>query len=298
MYKTLIALASFGALAACAPATTPDETSIEQTAPAAKAAFGEFGLDLETVAQDTAPGDDFFRHVNGVWLDTFEIPADKSRYGVFTLLSDRSEAQVRAIIEDTAAAAPDPGSLEGMIANYYNAFMAESVIEDKGLAPLAPYLERIENANTREDLAALFAANGYIAPFGGWVDIDSKQTDRYIFYVTQAGLGLPDRSYYLDDNERFAEIRGQYVDFLETMLGFAGYEDPRVAAERVMALETQMAEIHWDRAKRRDRDLTYNLTSREDFAALATDFPIETMLVELGLGDQSEFVLREKDAIA
>jgi putative endopeptidase len=171
--------------------------------------------------------------------------------------------------------------------------MDTSGIEAAGLAPATPYLSKIEGLSSREDLAKLFAATGYSSPIAGWVDVDSKQTDQYIFYVTQSGLGIGDRDYYLTDSEKNLEIRAAYKTMLASLLTEAGYDDPEAAADRVIALETRMAEAHWDRAAGRNRNLTYNKMTRAELEALAGDFPLATMLMDLGLNGEDEFVVRQ-----
>ncbi|MEO1569170.1 MAG: M13 family metallopeptidase, partial [Pseudomonadota bacterium] len=137
------------------------------------------------------------------------------------------------------------------------------------------------------------AANGFAAPVGGWVDIDSKNTDSYIFYFTQAGLGIGDRDYYLKDDEKNLDIREAYRAYVEFLLSEAGYEDAAAAADQVLALETEIAEVHWDRTVGRNRDLTYNKLSRDELIALSGDFPTVRLLDGLGLGQQESFIVRQ-----
>ncbi|MAK62966.1 MAG: zinc metalloprotease [Ponticaulis sp.] len=289
-------------VAGCQPSTETDvqadatpEATPTQTADASSGSpeFGTFGIDLSYIDEATAPGDDFNRYFSGKWLDTFEIPADKTRFGVFDKLAEGAETQVHEIIEDTAAAEPALDTVEGKLAAYYNAYMDTETIEAKGLAPVQPYLERIAGIETREDLAKTFAATGFSAPFGGFVDVDSKKTDEYIFYVSQGGLGLPDRDYYLKDTQNNLELREGYIALLTNMLEAAGYDDPAGAAQMVYDLETDIAEAHWDRALGRNRNLTYNKMTKAELVATGEDFPTEILLTELGLGDQEEFVVRQ-----
>ncbi|MEM9738805.1 MAG: M13 family metallopeptidase [Pseudomonadota bacterium] len=306
MKHLLMSAAGIALLAACG---APDAEPTIDTTPEAEAVaisfvepdiqlptpdiWGEWGVNLDTMDTDIHPGDNFFRYMNGAWLDTFEIPADRSRYGGFTLLAEKSEHRVRGIIENLAAAQPDPATIEGKVAAVYNAYMDMDTIEAAGLAPVQPYLDRIKAIETREDLASVFAANGFASPVGGWVDIDSKDTDSYIFYVTQAGLGMGDRDYYLKDTEKNLEYRVAYTAMLETLLTEAGYEEAGDAAQSILALETQLAKAHWDRAAGRNRDLTYNKMTMEDILALAGEFPLALWLEEAGLADQTEFVVRQ-----
>ncbi|MBB34485.1 MAG: zinc metalloprotease [Hirschia sp.] len=254
--------------------------------------FGEYGLDLASMDDTVAPGEDFFKHVNGKWLDTFEIPADRSRYGAFTMLAEMSEQRVRNIIADLAAKSPAPDTLEGKIAAYYNAYMDEAAIEAAGLAQIQPMLDKIAAVETREDLAELFSSVGYNSPFAGWVDVDSKAPDTYIFYINQSGLGLGDRDYYLKDTDKNLDIRGKYLTFLTFMLNEAGIEDADAMAGRVYGLEKEMAKAHWDRAAGRNRNLTYNKLTREQLVKKTT-FPVQQMLDNMGLGEQNAFIVRQ-----
>ncbi len=291
------ALALLG-VAGCQTTVEPEikpEEKVEKTIVQPKAEIGTFGLDLTTQDPSVKPGDDFNRFANGKWLDTFEIPADKSNYGVFTKLADGAELHVRQIIEETAAKSPSADTLEGKIAAIYNAYMDTDAIEAKGMEPAKPYLEKVDTIETREDLAKVFASTGFRSPIGGWVDVDSKQTDQYIFYIQQSGLGLPDRSYYLDDTEKNLEVRSKYVAYLTTMLGFAGYEPETASAmaNNILALETEIAKQHWDRGIGRNRSLTYNKVSKDELIKMAGDFPLAVMLDEMTLGDQEAFVVRQ-----
>ncbi len=255
--------------------------------------WGDWGIDLTVRDESVSPGDDFYAYANGKWLDSFVIPGDRTRYGAFTLLAEKSEQRVLNIIQELAEAEPDPATLEGKVASVYNAYMDTSGIEAAGLTPAIPYLSKIKGISSREDLARVFAATGFASPIGGWVDVDSKQTDQYIFYITQAGLGIGDRDYYLDDSEKNLEIRAAYKQMLVNLLTEAGQEDAEAAADRVIALETRLAQAHWDRAAGRNRNLTYNKMSREELQQLAGDFPVATMLMDLGLNGEQAFVVRQ-----
>ena len=255
--------------------------------------WGDFGIDLSSMNKAVKPGDNFYHYVNGTWIDEFEMPADRTRYGSFTLLAEKSEQRVRHIIEDLAAEKASVDTLEGKVAAFFNAFMDEEAIEAAGLTPAQPYLDRIAAIKTREDLAKVMAATGFSSPVGGFVNIDSKQTDRYIFYMGTSGLGLPNKDYYFETDEKTAEIRKAYNDYLVTLLTAAGYDDPARGGTLVMSLETEIAGSHWDRAIGRNRNLTYNLVSADDLSAMGSGFPVALFLSELGLGGETEFVVRQ-----
>ncbi len=302
----LLAASALALIAACSPGNgsgTAETASAPETAGASFEArpvttigrddWGAFGIDLGSVKAATAPGDDFFDHVNGGWLDTFEMPADYSRYGSFSLLAEKSEQRVRNIIDELAAAQSAITTLEGKIAAHYNAFMDIKAIEAAGLAPARPYLDRIAAISSYEDLAAVFASPGYTSPVGGFVNLDPKDPTRYMFQVTQAGLGLPDRDYYLVNDERNEALRAAYRNYLTILLGEAGYENTGEVADEIIALETRIAAEHWDRTVGRNRDITYNKVTREEFIAMGAGFPVGTMLTSLGVDSETEFNVRQ-----
>lgn len=298
MKKLLLCGAALLALAACGEKTaTGGDTSSAQAQVAATPELGEWGIETADMDETIAPGDDFYRHVNGAWLNAFDIPEEFSSYGSFTILFERSEERVRGIIEDAATGENAAGSVEQKIGDFFASFTDTDAIEAAGLDPLADDLAFIDGLQTHEDVARAMAepALGLSSFFSGWVNIDSKQTSRYIFYMTQAGLGMPNRNYYLE--EQFADKRPVYQAYIEQLLALSGSANAEADADAIMALETRMAEAHWEPAKRRNRDLTYNLKTADELAAFAPGAPWRVMLSSAGLGDQQEFVLREDDAI-
>lgn len=304
MKKRLLCSAAFLALAACGQqaeqhgAASEPSTHSEPAAEQAKPELGDFGIELADIDESVKPGDDFFKYVNGKWLDTFEIPAQYSSYGSFTVLFERSEDRVKKIIEDAASDAAAEGSLEQKIGDYYNAFLDTDAINEKGFDVVAEDLAAIDAAESHEDIARLMGdpSLALSTPFGAYVGVDAKQTDRYILYITQAGLGLPNRDYYLD--EKFADKLPKYKAYIEQTLALAGVGDAAEKAQSILDLETALAQVQWAPAKQRDRDLTYNLKTVDELKAFAPDAPWDVMLQSAGLSGQTEFVLREDDAIA
>ena len=279
--------------AAAEQAASPAPVKDRQVVTSSPADFGTFGLDLNGMDPSVQPGDDFFSYVNGKWVSEFEMPADRSRYGAFSLLAEMSEQRVRFIIEDLAAEAPSRETLEGKIAAYFNAYMNQAGIEAAGLAPIEPLLADIREVSNRAELVELFASTGFSSPFVGWVDVDSKSTDNYIFYFRQGGLGLGDRNYYLIDDDKNFGIRKAYKELLATLLSKAGYDDAESMAEKVYGLETEIARAHWDRAVGRNRNLTYNKVSKTELIEIAGAFPAEVLLNGLGIADQDAFILSQ-----
>lgn len=288
-------------LAACNNAGTQTDAkdAPKAEAVAAKAVLGSFGIATENMDLSVKPGDDFFAYVNGTWLKNTEIPADKSSYGAFTTLRDLSDARVKDIIEEASAKEAAPGSEEQKIGDFYAAFMDMDSINAAGMTPVAEDLAKINAVTTKEDVARLMGdpSMGIRAPVGGWVDVDVKDVENYIFYMTQSGLGMPNRDYYLDEGEKSDALRAAYVTYLRAMLDAAGDENPLGNARKVMAFETAMARSHWTNTKRRNRSLTYNKMSLGELKTYAAGFPWDAMLSASGLSGQDTFIVRENDAI-
>ena len=264
-----------------------------------KAVLGTYGIATENIDSSVKPGDNFFKYVNGTWLKETEIPADKDNYGGFSILADLSQERVKAIIEEVSETKSPVGSEEQKIGDLYAAFMDTDAIEAAGLGPIKADIATIRGVKTHEDVAVLMAnpSLGLRSPIAPFISVDLKDVKNYIVYLTQAGLGMPNRSYYLDEGEKSDAIREDYLVYLETMLKEAGTDKPRMRAERLMAFETELAEVHWTPTKRRNRSLTYNKRSLEELKDMAGGIPWDASLAEMGIGNQKNFIVRELDAI-
>ena len=232
--------------------------------------LGNFGIDLSSQDSNVQPGDDFFRFANGMWLDNFNLPSDRSSYGSFTVLSDRSDQYVRVIINDLSSAEPAVGSMEQKISDYYLSYMETETLNRLGVQPLIPGLATLNEIDTQEELIAGFGRatiENTASPFGFYVGADRSNPDRHQLVLSVGGLGLPDRDYYLVDTEQYENVRDEYVAHIARILDFANFEDTTEKANRLLALETQIAEHIWPRDQRRDRDLTYNPMTYADFVA-------------------------------
>jgi putative endopeptidase len=255
--------------------------------------WGDWGVDLGYMKDGVKPGDDFFQYVSGGWYDSFEMPADKTRFGAFDLLTEKSEQRVRRIIEDLGAKKPDPATNEGKIAAVYNAYLNTDAINAAGLAPAKPYLDQIKAISNRDQLAEAFGSVGIASPFGGFVFADDKNPNDNIFQMSLAGLGLPDRDYYSKSDAKSVEQRAKYTELLTFVLGKAGYADPAKAARDVMALETDLAKTHWDRATSRNPEITYNKLSKAEFLTLAGSFPAAKFLNTMGVAGETEYLVTQ-----
>lgn len=256
--------------------------------------FGEWGVDPDLIDNSIHPGDDFFAHVNSKWLAANPLPPQYSRFGAFNLLNEKSTSDVKTLVDELVAAQPAAGTSERRIVDAYNAFYDTDAIDAAGLTPAYPYLTEIFGATSLDKLAALWAKPGYSSPVGGFVTVDQKQPDTYTVYVFSGGLGLPDRSYYSDDSEKGLAIQADYRAYLSFLFKEAGYADPDDAATAVYAFEAKIAEeIDWDRAVRRNRDLSYTEFTTDELVALAGGFPIAAMLEKAGLDASEKFVLTQ-----
>ena len=268
MKKSLLATGlAIALLAACSK--TPEAT------PPPAPELGAFGLDLTSGDATVKPGDDFYLYATGTWQKTYQLRDDQTRFGSFDKLRERSEDHVKAIIEELSASEAASGSVEQKIRDYYNSYMNVEARNAKGIAPLQPLLSKIAAIEDIDQLTAAFGSaftDGTNSPLGGGIGIDRKNPDRHLLSLGHGGLGLPDKDFYFNPADRFQTIRAAYVAHIERMLGFAGYDSERAktAAAAIMKLETAIAEQHWDRTERRDRDKTYNLMK---FAELSEVFP-------------------------
>ena len=238
---------------------------------------------------DIRPQDDLFGHVNGRWLDETEIPSDRSSWGPFVELADVAEQQVRDIITSLAETPADELDEDARkIGDLYASFMDEEAIERLGAQPIQPLVNAVEGLRDVRDLAAFlgeFERIGGAGLFGSYIDTDDRNSDRYLFHITQGGLGLPDESYYRDD--KFAEIREAYVGYLTRLFGLGGAAtswmgDPDAAARTVLDLDTRLAKGHWERAETRDVQKTYNLMTLDELKELAPAFDWEAYVTNLG----------------
>lgn len=276
------------ALAAAIPAAAQDAVPATPTMD-----FGTWGVDLSQIDPAIDPGADFNAYANSRWLAANPIPADRSRYGAFDMLAERSVADVEALMADMAAADPAPGTTARRLIDAYNAFLDQDAIDAAGLAPAYPYLTEIYSAPDLAALVALFPQAGYPALVSPSVTIDDMDPNAHVAAVEFGGMGLPDRDYYLVDSERNLEIRAAYVEFLTFILGQAGYADPAQAAQVVYAFERQVAQIEWDGQMLRIPELTYNEINREQLAAFAPAFPTDALLEAGGFGGEQRFLVAQ-----
>ncbi len=284
----LMATAALGAmLFGMAPAVSV--SAKEQAAASAKAdkpEIGDFGFDTTGMDKSVLPGNDFYAYANGTWAKNTAIPADKSNYGMFTALADLSQKRTQEILE---AAKGDPNS---MIGRAYASYLDSASVEAKGLAPIQPWLAKIR-AVDKPGLAALLAEadrNGVSHFFGGYVGQDDKNPDVYIYTMFQGGLGMPDRDFYLKDNERNAKLQAAYLKHLENVLTLAGEQDAAARAQAIYAFEKQIATVHWDKNDSSDATKVYNKMTLAELEKAAPGFDWTSFVRGIGVKEDALLV--------
>jgi putative endopeptidase len=290
-----VSLAAATLLAASLGACAPGQTAGDGGAPSPALALG---VDTAGFDRSVRPQDDFFGFVNGGWVQRTQIPADRTSTGTFLLLRDNAQAALRAIIDSVAAHPGAAGSEAQKVGDLYRSYMDTARIEALGVTPVQGDLRRIAAVTGREQFPQLFAQlrrMGVGTPFSFGVGQDQGNSSRYAVSMGQSGLGLPDRDYYLNADERNTTIRTAYVQYLETLLRLAGEPDAAGAARRVLAFETELARVQWDRTRNRDRNATYNPMSVADVQARTPNFRWATFFAEAGLPGVDSVIVRQPD---
>ncbi|MCU0683669.1 MAG: M13 family metallopeptidase [Polyangiaceae bacterium] len=307
--KRLLVCLTAVAVAACAapPAPPPPPPAKPIEAPPAKVAapprgqpkLGSFGVDLAGLDQQTKAGNDFYTYAGGRWLKENPIPADRARWGMFDALREASDANVHKLLEELGKAGATQGEGARKAADYYAAYLDTKAIDQKGFAPAKPGLDAIAAAKTLDDIVKLMGRPDLPveAPIGLGVRLDEKNPDRYLVSVTQSGLGLPEREYYLKKEQTFQDIRAKYEAHVVKVLTLVGDKKAAANAKAILALETQIAERHWPIADRREREKTYNPRTVAELQKEAPSFPWKAFLDVQGYGGESQFIVRETTAI-
>ncbi|MBA3895715.1 MAG: M13 family metallopeptidase [Sphingomonadaceae bacterium] len=265
---------------------------------AAPAAIGTWGVDLS--ARDTAvkPGDDFWAYANRSWDARTQIAADQTSAGGFLDLANGAEASVRTIVDGLARSPHAPGSAGQQIADSYASWMDAAAIEAKGTAPLKPWLARIDAVKDRAGLLKLFATTEYFAPVRIGISPNPADPTVYAATVSQGGLGMPNRDYYLKDGAKYDAFRAAYRNYVIQMLTLAGFSEPAARAERIIAVETRIAKDQWTPERSRDVTQIINPMTRAQLTALAPQFDWTTTLTNAGLGNVETVIVGQTTAIA
>lgn len=228
------------------------------------------GIDVSAIDLSVRPQDDFYRYVNGHWLDTTPIPADRSRYGMFDLLNDRTVTQLKSIIDEAQLKdGQEPDLLK--LGDMYKSFMNVDLIDKLSFKPLQADLKYIAGLKKNAEVGSAFGKLrriGVKTPLGFFVYPDSKNPETYGFWLEQSGITLPDRDYYLKDEAKFIAARKALQDYAASLFSSIGYPQPQQAAARILALETEIARIQMSKVESRDDEKNYNPRSAQQVEEL------------------------------
>lgn len=279
-------------VAACSPQQS-EQQQTQQEQPQKQLTSG---LNLEAFNTDVRPQDDLFQYVNGTWYDNAEMPADKSRIGSFLELREENQERLRKIIEEASAKAAEEGGNAQKIGDFFNSYMDVEKLNSLGYTPIAADLQATAQVSNHAEAAVRMAELtklGVSSPFGFYVYPDAKDPEINAMYMSQSGLGLPDRDYYLKDDEKFVEIRKQYQAYIADVLALVDYEQAEEAAAAILELETKLAEAQWSRVESRNADKTYNKKSLAELATMFDAFDFATWAETTGANVASDIIVRQ-----
>ncbi len=292
-------LLSATALAGCATMKAPDaapvaEASAAATPMAAKPAYGTFGFDEAGMDRAVQPGDSFYNYTSGAWAKNTPIPADKSNYGSFNILSDLSEARTRGILDEQVK---NPSSKIGIA---YSTYLDRAAIDAKGMAPIQPILTKIKGATkkTYSTLLGELSRDGIVGPIAGGVGQDDKNPNAYVFGIYQSGLGLPDRDYYLSSDAKLAAAKTAYEAHIAKMFTLAGEANAAGRAKAIVAFETAIAKVSWTRIESRDATKTYNKMTVAQLQKLAPGIDFAAVFKAGGANTVTDVVVAQPSAVA
>lgn len=272
-------------------------------APLASAQSGdrEPAIDFSGFDESIEPGDDFFKFVNGKWIEETPIPSDKSRWGSFVILAEKSRDAILEIISELSESEDlENGSDEQQIRDLYQSYMDKDRIDQLGYSPIESELHAIDSIRSMDELASIWAdasRSGVASPIDLWISQDAKDSTKYIVYMTQSGLGLPDRDFYLESDDRSVDIQKAYKDFLTRIFEMTGHTDAAAKAASVYDLEKKLAEIQWSRVDNRDRIKTYNKKSLGELASMAPQFQWTEYFKGNGIENEKEVIIRQPEYI-
>jgi putative endopeptidase len=290
MLKNGAIMMCIASLTACVSNPTPPSAAVSAPGPHPAP---HSGIDLQYVDTSVRPQDDVYQYLNGKWLRNYQLPVDKAGVGSFTTVQDKTEEQLRSIVdslEQPASEDPDAKKLADLFASY----MDEDQLEALGLKPLRvefAAIESIKDMNAIPNLMAHMIEIGAGAPFNLRVNLDSRNSTQYAVILQQSGLGMPDRDYYLQDDAKLKEARAAYRVHIEKMLNLAGETEAARSAAAILALETSLAKIQWTRVQDRDPIKTYNKTALSELPALMQGYDWQRYIRGSGIEGKVDYVI-------
>lgn len=283
-------------LSGCSNSDT-NNTSAKNSVEAVQKTLLSSGIDQANMDKSVRPQDNFYQYINGGWINSHEIPADKTAIGSFYDLRDQADDDVKAIIEELAATKGlKIGSDEQKVADLFRSFMDMEVRNNLGTTPVDNIFDAINALKTKDDLATFFgtySTAGINNPLALYINIDEKDSSSYAIYIWQNGLNLPDKDYYFNDAERFVNLRSGYLAHIEKMLNLAGLPNAKESAQNIMALETKLATHHWTRVETRDSEKSYNKLATTNLSSLSDKFNWQAFLAAEGVATQQDIIINQ-----
>ncbi len=259
------------------------------------------GIDKANMDTNIRPQDNFYRYINGGWMNSHNIPGDKTAIGSFYDLRDKADEDVNAIIEELAATDDlIMGSDEQKVADLFRSYMNSETRNTLGINPIQSIITAINNLQDKDDLAEFFgqySSAGINNPLALYISVDAKNSSSYAIHIWQNGLNLPDKDYYFNEAERFVDLRNGYVSHIENMYNLAGISNGNSAANNIMALETSLAEFHWTRVATRDSEKRYNKFATKKLNSLTSKFNWKAFLAAEGVASQKDIIINQPDFI-
>jgi putative endopeptidase len=293
MLKNCATVICIASLTACVSNQAPPAASPNAAASAPHPTLHS-GIDLQYVDNSVRPQDDVYQYLNGKWLRNYQLPPDKGAVGSFTTVQDKTEEQLRSIVEDLdqAPGSDDPDAKK--LADFYASYMNEEQLEALGLKPLLPEFAAIDAMKDMNAIPAVMAHMieiGAGAPFYLQVNPDARNSSQYAVILQQSGLGLPDRDYYLKDDAKLKQTRTEYRAHIEKMLSMAGQAKAATHVEAILELETALAKIQWTRVENRDPIKAYNKTALSELAALMPGYDWQRYIRASGIEGKVDYVI-------
>jgi endothelin-converting enzyme/putative endopeptidase len=255
------------------------------------------GIELSGINKDVRPQDDFFEYANGTWVAETELPADRARWGAFHALAEKSQEDIRALVEEVSAAEDvQPGSATQKIRDYYNSYMDSAAATERGVEAVRTELDEIAAVETYDDLYRTFSTldiYGVNSPIGAYIFSDLKDPNTNVLYLRESGITLPDRDYYLLDDEQFVKGRELFRAYMVSLFELAGIDGGADKAEAIYNLEHALAEIHWTKEENRDRVKTYNPRTHAELAEMAPNINWDVNLEGSGIKPRELYIVRQ-----
>ena len=256
-------------------------------------------IDVNDLDKSVSPKDNFFSYVNNVWMKNNPIPSKYSRYGRFDELSQETDIKTRELLTELSSSTHEKGTIAQMIADFYNSGMDSVTVDKLGVLPLKDEFDRIDKLKDKNDVMAevarlhMFSINPI---FSIYADQDPKESENVIAYLSQDGLGMPDRDYYTDKDDNMKAIRASYLQFIQNMLGFIGTEksEAKLQSETIMRIETSLAEASMTRLELRDPFTTYNKMSVDELQKLSPNINWKTYFLAIGVENPGNVNVMQK----